>query len=151
MLDIMMGTFINIIFFQYSLIVSLSIPSLLISSILNLSINPVLFCGFSYIICVLVAQSCLTLCYPMDCSLPGSSCPWNSQGKNTRGVAIPFSRGSSWPRDQTWVSRIVGRFFTIWDTVEPPLCYILGILISHPFMYLLINLFWLNIYYVAIR
>ena len=31
-------------------------------------------------------------------------------------VAISFSKGSSWPRDQTWVSRIAGRFFTIWAT-----------------------------------
>ena len=32
--------------------------------------------------CVLVAQSCPTLCDPMDCSPPGF-CPWNSPGKNT--------------------------------------------------------------------
>ena len=31
-------------------------------------------------------------------------------------VAISFSRGSSWPRDRTWVSCIAGRFFTIWAT-----------------------------------
>ena len=36
-------------------------------------------------VCVLVPQSCLTLCSPMDCSPPGSS-PWDSPGKNT-GVA----------------------------------------------------------------
>ena len=36
-------------------------------------------------VCVLVAQSCLTLCSLMDCSPPGSS-PWDSPGKNT-GVA----------------------------------------------------------------
>ena len=33
-------------------------------------------------------------------------------------VAMPFSRGSSWPRDWTWVSHIAGRFFTIWATRE---------------------------------
>ena len=36
--------------------------------------------------CVLSAKSlqlCLTLCNPMDCSLPGSLCPWNSPGQNT--------------------------------------------------------------------
>ena len=33
-------------------------------------------------------------------------------------VAISFSRGSSWPRDRTWVSRIAGRRFTIWATRE---------------------------------
>ena len=48
---------------------------------------------------VKVAQSCLTLCNPMDYSLPGSSVHGDSSGKNT-GVAISFSRGSSQPRDQ---------------------------------------------------
>ena len=31
-------------------------------------------------------------------------------------VAMPFSRGSPRPRDRTWVSHIVGRFFTVWAT-----------------------------------
>ena len=39
-------------------------------------------------------------------------CPCNSPGKNTGGGAIPFSRGSSWPRDQ--VPWTVSRFFTVW-------------------------------------
>ena len=39
--------------------------------------------------------------------------PWNSQGQNTGVGTIPFSRGSSQPRDQTQVSRIVGRGFTV--------------------------------------
>ena len=39
------------------------------------------------IVCV-YPQSCLTLCGPMDRSLPGS-CPWGSPGKNT-GVGLPF-------------------------------------------------------------
>ena len=33
-------------------------------------------------------------------------------------VAIPFSRGSSWPKDQSWGSHTAGRFFTIWATHE---------------------------------
>ena len=45
-------------------------------------------------------------------------CPWNSSGKNTGGVAIPFSRGSSQPRDQTRVSCFVDGFFTFWVTRE---------------------------------
>ena len=45
-------------------------------------------------------------------------CPWNSPDKNTALVAIPFSRGSSWPRDWTWVSCITGGFFTIWASRE---------------------------------
>ena len=58
---------------------------------------------------VLVAQSCLTLCDPMDCSPTRLLCPWNSPAKNTGVVTIPFSRGSFQPRDQTQVSCIAGR------------------------------------------
>ena len=39
--------------------------------------------------------------------------PWYSPGQNTAGVAFPFSRVSSQPRDQTQVSHIAGGFFTI--------------------------------------
>ena len=63
-----------------------------------------------------VAQSCLTLCYLMDCSLPGSSVHRIFQARVLNWVAISFSRGSSRPRDQTWVSLIVGRRFTVWAT-----------------------------------
>ena len=62
---------------------------------------------------VLVAQSCLTLCDSMDCSLPGSSVHGILQARILEWVVIPFSRGSSQPRDGTWVSYTVGRFFTI--------------------------------------
>ena len=55
---------------------------------------------------VLVAQSCLTLCNPMDCSPPGSSVHGIFQARILGRVAIPFSRGSSQPRDRTWVSCI---------------------------------------------
>ena len=34
------------------------------------------------VVVVLVAPLCATLCDPMDCSLPGSFCPWDSPGKN---------------------------------------------------------------------
>ena len=45
--------------------------------------------------------------------------PWNSLDQNTEWVAFPFSRGSSQPRDQTYVSCIAGRFFTSWATGKP--------------------------------
>ena len=47
--------------------------------------------GFQSSPCVLVsAQSCSTLCSPMDCSLPGS-CPWDFPGKNSGvGCHLPF-------------------------------------------------------------
>ena len=61
-----------------------------------------------------VAQSCPTLCDPMDCSLPGFSVHGIFQEWVLEWVVISFSRGSSWPRDRTQVSRIVGRRFTLW-------------------------------------
>ena len=53
---------------------------------------------------VLVTELCLTLCSPMDCSPPGSSVHGILQAELLECVAIPFSRGSSWLRDWTWVS-----------------------------------------------
>ena len=60
-----------------------------------------------------VAQSCPILCNPMDYSLQRSSIHEIFQARLQEWVAISFSRGSSQPRDRTWVSRIVGRCFTI--------------------------------------
>ena len=51
-------------------------------------------------------------------NLPGSSVPGILQAKILEWVAISFSRGSSWPRDQTRISSIVSRCFTIWATRE---------------------------------
>ena len=65
-----------------------------------------------------VAQSCPTLCNPMDCSLPLSSIHGIFQARVLEWVAISFSRGPSQLRDRTWVSHIVGRRFTIWATRE---------------------------------
>ena len=65
-----------------------------------------------------VAQSCPTLCNPIDCSLPGFSIHGVFQARVLEWVAFSFSRGSSWPRDQTQVSCIVGRRFTLWATRE---------------------------------
>ena len=63
-----------------------------------------------------VAQSCLTLCDPMDCSLPSSSVHGIVQARILEWVAIFFSRGSSWPTDWSRVSSIEGRNFTVWAT-----------------------------------
>ena len=48
----------------------------------------------------------------MGCSPLGSSVHEILQERTLEWVAIPFSTGSSWPRDQTQVSRIAGKFFT---------------------------------------
>ena len=55
-----------------------------------------------------VALSCPTLCDPMDCSQPGFSIHGILQARMLEWVAMPFSRGSSQPRDQTQVSCIGG-------------------------------------------
>ena len=57
----------------------------------------------------------------MNTAQPGSSVHGILQARKLEWVAILFSRGSSKPRDQTWVSCIAGKFFTIWATSEDPL------------------------------
>ena len=66
----------------------------------------------------LVTQSCPTLCNHMDCSPPGSSVNGILQARILECMAMPSSRESSQPRDQTLVSRIAGRFFTVWASKE---------------------------------
>ena len=78
---------------------------------------------------VKVSQSCPILCDPMDYT--GHKI---LQVRILEWVAIPFSRGSSQPRDQTQVSHIVGRFFTSLDTREAQL----------PTLF--IQLFWISVY-----
>ena len=58
--------------------------------------------------CVLVVQLCPTLWDPMDCSPPGSSVHGIFQARILELVAMPSSRGSSWLRNQTWVSCLTG-------------------------------------------
>ena len=96
----------------------------------TLSIRPTLYFPSPYIhslfsmsmprlkLKVLVTPSCPILCNPMDCSPPGSSVHGIFQARILEWVAIPFSRGSSLPRDRTQVSHNVGRFFTIWAMRE---------------------------------
>ena len=85
-------------------------------------------------VCVLITQSRPMFCDLMNCSPPGSSVHGILQARILEWVAIPFSRGSSWPRDWTCVSCIAGRFFTefpqqfpitslSWETVIPGICW----------------------------
>ena len=66
--------------------------------------------------CSLFAQSCPTLCNPIDCSPPDFPVHRISQAKILEWVAISFSRGSFRSRDHTCISCIAGGFFT----TEPP-------------------------------
>ena len=54
----------------------------------------------------------------MDYSPPGSSVLGILQARILEWVAISFSKGSLWPRDQTWVSWIASEYFTVWPTRE---------------------------------
>ena len=66
------------------------------------------------------AQSRLTLCDPMDCSLPGSSVHGIFSARILEWVAISSSRGSSWPRTEPSSAALAGRFFTTSATWEAP-------------------------------
>ena len=68
----------------------------------------------------LVPQLCPTFSDHMDYSRPGSSVHAVLQARILEWVAISSSVGSSWPRDQTWVSCIAGRLFIVWTTREAP-------------------------------
>ena len=74
---------------------------------------PILLFSYTALHCLLketkvkIIQSCLTLCNSIDCTVHGIL-----QARILEWVAIPFSKRSSQPRDQTQVSRMTGRFFT---------------------------------------
>ena len=68
---------------------------------------------------IFIAQSCLTLCDPIECSPPGSSVHRFFQARILEQVAISFSRGSSQPRDWTQASHIADRRFTVWAPEKP--------------------------------
>ena len=78
---------------------------------------PSLFFARFLCVCVCVCVLCVShsvtvrLYNPMDCSPPGSSVHGVLQTRILVWVAISFSRGSSPPRNGTWVSCIAGRFF----------------------------------------
>ena len=63
---------------------------------------------------MLVTQSSPTLCNSLDYIPPGSFVCGILQARILEWISIPFSRGSSWPRGQTKVSCIAGRFLTVW-------------------------------------
>ena len=79
---------------------------------------------------LLLIQTCLTLCSPMDSSVSGSSVHGILQARILEWVIHSLLPGSSPPRDQTQVSCIAGRFFTIWAARE-----------AHMFSYCMLSLF----------
>ena len=78
------------------------------------------------VVCYLVTKSCPTLCHPMNCSPPGSSVHGISQARILEWVAISFSRGSSRPRNQTFVSCLAGGLFTTESPGKPHAFHVPG-------------------------
>ena len=79
---------------------------------LNLNVSYVCVC---VCVCVKLLQLCATLCDPVDYSPPGFSVRGILQARILEWIAMPSSRGSSWPRDGTHVSYVpalAGRVFT---------------------------------------
>ena len=74
--------------------------------LIHLSVDGHLGCFhvLAIVVCAKSLQSYPTLCDPMDCNPPGSSVHGILQARILERVAMPFSRGSSRPRDQTPVS-----------------------------------------------
>ena len=86
----------------------------------SLLIGPLTLRGFpgGAVLC-LVAQLCLTLCDPTNYTVHGIL-----QARILEWVTIPFSRGSSQPRDWTQISHIAGGFFSSWATREAQFMYV---------------------------
>ena len=86
-------------------------------------------------------QECLTLCDPMNCSQPGSYIHGILQASILEWVAMPFTRGSSWPRMWTRISSsscVAGVFFFFFffttEPLEKPLCIYISVQFSHSVM-----------------
>ena len=84
---------------------------------------PVVTYGLDYkesCVCLLVTQSCLPLCDPMNCSPPGFSVRGILQARILEWVDISFSKGSSWLGDQICVSCIGRQILYHWAIREAP-------------------------------
>ena len=73
-------------------------------SIISLPFSLYIYTYTSACACAKSLQSCLTLCDPLNCSSPGSSVRETLPTRILEWVALPFSWGSSRPRDQTCIS-----------------------------------------------
>ena len=91
-------------------------------------------------------------CDPMDCNLPGSSAHGILQARILERVAIPFSRGSSWPRDHESPA-LAGKFFTIWATREAhiyntPFCKYTHFVCIYIYTCIYLHILYLCIYFL---
>ena len=82
----------------------------------TLSASPFQTSGLEWKYESVIRSVCPTLCDPMGYSPPRSSVLGILQARTLQWAAISFSRGSSWPREQTRVSCTTGQLFTFWTT-----------------------------------
>ena len=96
-----------------------------------LSLSTRTLLGDSIQFCAKIAQSCLTLCNPMDYIVHGIL-----QARILEWVAIPFSKGSFPPRDRTYVSCIGRQSLSHWATREAHGFVVYGLIVVRyvPFM-----------------
>ena len=73
-----------------------------------------------YLHVCLIAQSCLTFCSPMDCSLPGPFIHGGFPGKNIGVGCHALLQGIFPTQERTQVSHIAGGFIKVWTTREAP-------------------------------
>ena len=90
-----------------------------------------------------VTQSCLTLCNPMDYSLPGFSVHGISQARILEWIAISFSRGSLWPRDWACVS-CIGRQVLYPESLGKPKIYNTVFINSQHTVYYIFSIYFIN-------
>ena len=90
-------------------------------------ISATILIAWCYLLCS-VAQLCLTLCNPVDCSPPGFSVHGISQARTLEWPAISFSRGSCQPRDWTCVSCIGRQALYHQATWGAPQCLLLTVM-----------------------
>ena len=97
---------------------------------------------------MLIVQSYLTLCNPVDCSLPDSPVHGILEARLLEWVAIRFSRGSFWPRDRTWVSCIASKYFTIWGTRQAQRRYDMIYLLRRRYIFIEDIIYCISIFYL---
>ena len=100
---------------------------------------------------VLVAQSCLTLWVPLDCSPPGSSVHGILLARILGWIAMPSSKISSWPRDWTWVSCIAGRLFTVWATREAVVAQMVNPILYYTILYFKYSTYYTILYFSIVH
>ena len=104
--------FLGMIWYNYLTIINFSELQVIQNNSHYFKVKLILYVCVCVCVCTKSLQSCLTLCDPRDCSPPGSSVHGIFQARILEWIAVPCFRGSSQPRDRTYVSYIsyIGRW-----------------------------------------